>query len=183
MAKKKKAYSNEERISQWLASLKLKDLQRACIMRGFTFILLGESDVNEMQSWILRNYDNAVDHNRLVEFDAWRDDHLKKQGFIKEPLHTSLKLGFYLIDEDGNETFKRRNIMLMGANKSQAEIAAFRPRKGSMKTRVFDLILEDKGTKEIIKIMAKEFPQAKEGSVKAWCSQARKTKKAKENLS
>lgn len=174
MAKDKSNMSPEERMSEWLGTLKYKDLKKAAIMRGLPFNMIGELGVHELQSWLCRNYSNPIKPLLLQEFDAWLDKSLMAQGYIDEPVHIDLKLGDYAVDEFGNEVRRRRNITLMGAIKSKEEKAAFRPKKGSKKFRVFNLIELGHSTQEIVSMMDEEFGEVNEGSIKSWCSRARK---------
>jgi hypothetical protein len=182
MSKKNKSESPQERVSDWLSSLRFKDLKRAAIMRGYPFHMVGTVGVQALESFILSHYHDRVNPNLLVEFDRWCERTLVEEGAIDSPIHIDLKLGFYAIDEEGNEKRKRRDINLMGVVKSEEEIATFRPRKGSKKTLVFDLMEEGLKTQEIISRVQDEYPDTTEGTIKVWCSQARKKLKAKTKL-
>lgn len=182
MAKKSKRESSpQDRVSDWLSSLRYQDLKRAAIMRGFPFILIG-SGVQELESFVFKHYHDKISPQRLVEFDRWNERTLMEEGAIDKPIHIDLKLGFYATDQDGNEKRKRRDPNLMGLVKSEEEVATFKPRKGSKKTLVFELMELGKGTKEIITQVQESYPDTTEGTIKVWCSQARKKLKAKEKL-
>jgi hypothetical protein len=169
-------------INKWMSQLKLKDLKRACIMRGLSFRMVGEYDVHQLQSWLYRNHSTRQDPRLLEKFDIWRDKTLMEEGAIDEPIHIDLKLGFYKTDKDGGEKRERRNVNLLGVTKSLEEQAIFVPRKGSKKTLAYDLIREGKSTQEIIKIVMDTYPDVSEGSIKVWCSQARKIERIKEEI-
>ncbi len=174
--------SEEERMSKWLGTLKYKDLKKAAIMRGFPFNLIGNYGVHELQSWLYQNYKNDIKPQLLQEYDKWVDESLMSQGYIDEPIHIDLKLGDYAVDEDGNEIRRKRNVALMGAIKTPEEKAAFIPKKGSKKQRVYQLVEQELDTQEIITKMDEEFGNINDGSIKSWCSRARKQIALKKEL-
>lgn len=176
----KREQSPQERVHDWLSSLKLKDLKRAALMRGFPFMMVGSVGVPALESYVLHNYDKRVNPNLLVEYDQWLEVTLLEEGVIDTPIHIDLKLGFYVTDEKGNERHKRRDINLMGIVKSKEEVAAFKPRRGSKKTLVFELIEKGVKTKDIIAVVQGEYPETTANTIKVWCSQARKREKARE---
>jgi len=182
MSKKRRSESPQDRVSDWLSSLRFKDLKRAAIMRGYPFPMAGQVGVQALESFVFKHYDNRVNPNLLVEYDKWLETTLMEEGAIDAPIHIDLKLGFYAVDEDGNERRKRRDINLMGAVKSKEEVATFRPRKGSKKTLVFNMMEDGFKTQEIIARVQEEYPDTTDGTIKVWCSQARKKLKAKEEL-
>ena len=181
MAKRKKEYSEHDRVSDWLSSLKYKDLKRAAIMRGFPFRLIGSS-VQELESFVYNHYYDRVNPNKLAEFDEWNEKTLIEEGAIELPIHLDLKLGFYATDDKGNEKRRRRDPNLMGVVKTKEEVATFKPRKGSKKTLVFDLMDKGMPTREIIDLVQESYPDTTDGTIKVWCSQARKKLKAKNEL-
>ncbi len=139
-------------------------------------------DVHQLQSWLYSNFETPTDSRRLGEYDLWRDKTLIEAGYIDEPIHIDLKLDFYKVDGDGNEKRERRDPNLLGVNKSVHEIASFVPVKGSKKTLAYDLTYQGLPTKEIIDKVLDEYPDVSEGSIKVWCSQARKIMKARDQL-
>lgn len=179
---KKKNETPQDRVSDWLSSLKLKDLKRAAIMRGYPFMMVGSVGVQALESFVFKHYTDRVNPNLLVEYDNWMEKTLLEEGTIDSPIHIDLKLGFYVTDDGGNERHKRRNLNLMGVVKSKEEVATFRPRRGSKKTLVFELIEKGVNTKDIIAEVQQEYPDTTENTIKVWCSQARKKERAKEEL-
>lgn len=165
-----------------LASCNLRDLKRACIVRGIHFNLVVESDVLELQSWLFRNYYNLTEPNLLVEFDRWYETELSDQGIIDGPLHTDLKFGYYREDEVGNRRSSKRNTLIVGAVKSDRELAEYKPRIGTAKERAFELFEEGLSTREVIDEMDLIHPEVSEGTVKVWGSKWRKQKKLQEKL-
>ena len=60
--------------------------------------------------------------------------------------------------------------------------AAEAMKRGSMKALVFELIRDGEKTPDIIKEVLANYPDAKSGSIKSWCSKARKAVKAQNEL-
>ena len=182
MGKKRKNRNSGNPILDWIETLKLKDLKRVALMKGLSFRLLGELSIFELQSWVYKHYNEPDNIAKLEEYDNWLEKTLTEEGYIEKPIHIDLKLAFYPEDDEGNSKKVRRDPNIFGVTKSNTEKAYFKPRKGAMKSLVFDLIEKGKPTKEIIKIMDERFPAASIGSVKVWCSQARKREKARKEL-
>jgi hypothetical protein len=176
------ALSRDERVSQYMSNLKLKDLKRACILRGIPFVRVGRYDVNGLQSWLFKNFENKVDPNRLAEFDVFRDQELMSIGAIDDPVPHELRMAFTGEDGEGNPITRKRDTHLLGIKKTDEEVAYFKPRRGSKKSLVFELIRQGKETKEIIKEVQDQYPDAKIGSIKNWCSQARRSEKTRKKL-
>jgi len=182
MGKKKKNIGSGDPVRDWVETLRLPDLKRAAIMKGISFRLIGESSVLDLQSWVYRHYHNRDDFSRLEEYDDWLETTLMEEGAIDGPIHLDLKLSFYASDSEGNTKHSRRDPNLLGVTKSKAEQAHYRPRKGAKKTLVFELIDEGYSTSDIIEEMIERFPDVSVGSIKVWCSKARKRKKLREEL-
>jgi len=177
MARNKRP-STGDRVSDYINSINIPTLKRACIIRGIPFPRVTRLGVHGLNSWLYKNYENRIDVTLLEKYDTWMDDALEISG----PVPLELRMAFFGEDEKGNVKKERRDVMLMGVNKSKSEIAAFKPKRGSKKELTFQLMHEGKGTKEVIKEVMAVFPEAKEGSIKSWCSQARKVIKVKKEL-
>ena len=180
MARKRKNQSEATKIedykSGYMSKLKLKDLKRACIMRGMPFQRVSRYSVHDMQSWLYKNFDDKINPVLLDDYDEW----FQKQ--VEDPVHALLKMAYYTEDEQGNVKKERRNTFMMGIEKTKAEVAAFKPKRGSMKELTFQLIRAGKPTKEVIEEVMAQFTVANEGSIKSWCSKARKSVKAQQEL-
>ena len=180
MARKRKNQSESIKIqdykSGYMSKLKLKDLKRACIMRGMPFPRVSRYSVHDMQSWLYRNFDSKINPTLLDDYDEWFQDQ------IDDPIHVMLKMAYYTEDEQGNVKKERRNTMMMGVEKTKAEIATFRPKRGSMKELTFQMIRNGHSTKEVVEEVMEQFMTANEGSIKSWCSKARKSVKAQKEL-
>jgi len=161
-----------------MARLKLKDLKRSCIMRGIPFPRVIRYDVHGLQSWLFKNFQTRINPMRLEEYDLWFDQQLTKSG----PVPLALRLSYFGEDDDGNRKSGKRDMFMLGVEKTKAEIAGFRPKRGSMKEMVFSLIKDGVSTKDTIFEVQDLYPGANEGSIKSWASKARKAKRYQEEL-
>lgn len=177
--KKKRTEFNaqEDYITGYMSRLRLKDLKRACIIRGIPFSRVSRYSIHELQSWLFRNFENRINVTLLEAYDTWFDEQI-----TSGPVELELRLSYFGEDKDGNRKQSRRDTLILGANKTKEEIATFKPRRGSMKALVFTLIREGKSTKEIIQEVQANYPNAKTGSIKSWCSKARKSVQAQKEL-
>lgn len=174
---KKESTQVKDAISGYMSRLKLKDLKRACVIRGIPFQRIPRYGVHDLQSWLFRNFNNRINPTLLEDYDAWFDNQIEDS-----PIHLLLRLAYYAEDEDGNVKQERRNTMMLGVEKTKIEVATFRPKRGSMKAMVFQMIRDGNNTKEIIAEIMDLYPAAKEGSIKSWASKARKAKRYQEEL-
>lgn len=177
--KKKRAefVAQSDSITGYMSRLRLPDLKRACILRGIPFARVPRSSVYDLQSWLFRNFNNRIDVTLLEQYDAWFDDHIESG-----PVALSSRLAYFGEDKDGNIKQSRRDTMMLGVEKTKEEIATFKPRRGSMKSLVFSLIRDGRSTKDVIEEVQANYPNAKEGSIKSWCSKARKSVRAQKEL-
>jgi len=180
MAKKRKSYYDPR--EKLLASLNVKNLKRACIVRGIPFRDITILDFLQMQSWIFKNFDNPTDPTLLEEFDVWYEAELLAEGLIEEKLHVDLKFGYYSYDNDGNRKDKKRNPLIVGNNKSDKEKAQFKPKRGSRKELAFSLFSQGLKTAEVIEGVWEVYPDVAEGSIKVWGSAYRKRQKLIEKI-
>ncbi len=181
MGKKKRTDYKDPRESL-LASLNLKNLKRACIVRGIRFREVTITDFFGLQSWLFKNFYNRTDPTLLETFDIWYEKDLLDQGIIEDHLHVDLKFGYYTYDEDGNRRDKKRNSLIVGLVKSDKEKAAFKPKRGTKKEYAFSLFGDGLKTIEVIEKVLDMFPDVSEGSIKVWGSQYRKRQKMIEAL-
>jgi len=173
---KSEAIRAEDYITGYMSKLKLKDLKRACVIRGIPFPRISRYSVHDMQSWLYRNFDKKINPTLLEKYDEWF------QAQVEDPVHVMLRLAYYTEDSEGNVKKERRNTMMLGIEKTKIEVATFKPKRGSMKAHVFHMIRNGHTTKEIIKEVMDQFPIANEGSIKSWCSKARKSVKAQQEI-
>ena len=182
MSKKKKNYAHVDPITAAMGSMKYIDLKRACVLRNMGFRAVVEGDICSLQSWLFKNYDEPINLLLLEDYDIWYSKELMEEGCIKKPIHIDLRLAFRTEDEDGNVKQKRRDIYLLGAVKSKGEMAAFRPKTGTKKELTFNLCWAGLPTMDIIDKVQEVFPEAEEGSIKSWCSKARKVQKLQKEI-
>ncbi len=175
MAKKRREYYDPR--EKLLASLNLKNLKRACIVRSIPFRDITILDFLQLQSWVYKNFSNPTDPTLLEEFDNWYEKELLDEGIIEDKLHVDLKFGYYSYDEAGNRKDKKRNSLIVGMVKSDKEKAQFKPRKGSRKELAFSLFSQGLKTSEVIEGVWEVYPDVAEGSIKVWGSQYRKRQK------
>lgn len=178
-ARKNQTEFNREQdaISGYMSKLKLKDLKRACIIRGIPFQRVPRYDVHGLQSWLFKNYNNRINPTLLEAYDAWFDGEIDSDTVALE-----LRLAYFAEDSEGNVKQRRRDTSMMGVHKTKIEVATFKPKRGSMKALVFEMIRDGDSTKDIIDEVIDQYPAANPGSIKSWCSKARKAVKAQQEL-
>jgi len=181
MAKRKKNDFIDPR-EKLLASLTLKNLKRACIVRGISSREVTMLDFLSLQSWLFNNFSNNIDPTALETFDQWYEKELQDEGIINGDLHVDLKFGYYVYDDEGNRKEKKRNTLIVGLVKSDKEKAAFKPKKGTKKEYAFSLFGQGLKTLEVIEKMLDVFPDASEGTVKVWGSQYRKRQRVIDSI-
>lgn len=179
MAKKRvnqQSYMSEnERISGILSRLKVKDLKQAAIVRSMDFMRVTIESALELQSWLLSNWTAPIDKTLLNDYDEWIEKELKEDQ-LDYLIHPNLRMGYFGEDEDGNEIRKQIKNLGIPNVKSKKELSQFKPKKGSKKALVFQIIRSDPEitTQELIEDVQFQYPDASEGSIKSWASRARK---------
>jgi len=176
-------YSDEERIIHILSSMKIKDLKQAAVARSMDFMRVTIESVLEIQSWLIKHWEDPIDKTLLNDYDEWMENDLREQG-LDELCHPQLRLGYFGEDEDGNEIRKQIKNIGIPNIKSKKELSQFKPKKGSMKALVFQIIRSDPEitTAELIEDMQDRYPDAQIGSIKSWASRARKAVRYGEEL-
>lgn len=159
--------SKMESIRGKMSLMRYKDLQTACVSRGIDFDYLVKGDVNSLQTWLIRYWDNPANDLRLMEFDKWREQKLKESGRPGEPY---VRLGYMgETDENGNIISIKKPEMLVKPKKPQRErdkeTGIFH---GTKKAYTLELTKAGMGIKEIIKLVMEKYPEAKEKSIKIW---------------
>ena len=156
-----------------LNNMKMKDLKRACIIRGINFFYLMELDAMGMQDWLMHHWEDEITKSRIHTFDTWVEEHLELFGYVKEgefPDH--LKLAQVRVKKD---------YLPESMRESPDEILHYKPKKGTPKEKVFKFAQMGYSSKEIIASMQISDPDVSTGSIKVWASKARKQLKAKED--
>jgi len=151
-----------------LSNLKFKDLKKAAIIRGIDFWLLHELDALGIQSWLIDHWEDAIDKGLLWRYDEWRETTLKDEGTIDGAFPEGLKLSTTGVSKD---------YLPESMKESPEAIMNFKPRVGTPKERVFELVKFGYTPKEIIKYFVETYPDISVGSIKVWASKAKKQKK------
>lgn len=167
---------NSKKVFDIVGHMKIRELKQACIVRGMPFRQVVESTVWELQSFLINNWIKPTDKTLLNDFDDWMNTELREEG-LEDLIHPRLNMGYFGEDEEGNEHRRQIKNIAISNVASKKEIALFKPRKGSKKSLVYELIRQDPDitTEELIDRMQEEFPDCPIGSIKSWASRARKS--------
>jgi len=155
-----------DRINGELLKMRYNDLQKACIIRGMEPNLMVSCDIGGLQTWIIKNWEAPQDEQRLHDFDSWRAAFLKGIGKEGEPF---ARLGY--MGETNEETGDIDIIKPKKLRKSDdkrerdTDMGIF---KGTKKALTFQCVKEGKTVEETIEIVTKQFPDAKDKSIKIW---------------
>lgn len=172
--------SHEDRVYRVLSNLKHKDLQRECILRGIEFEHVVKLDHHKLVGWFFKNFDNTQDPNLLNQFDAWRDETLRKEGYLRGDEQVAPALRFALpgeIESMGRIQEPGKKEKVEKPKKPKAEVdEKTGVRKGTKKAMTYALALEGKDIKEAVKLVKEAFPEAEEKSIKIWYKRALKPK-------
>ncbi len=167
-----------------LSKMKYKELKAACIMLGMDFDDVHDADVHNLQSYYIQNTGNLMNKDRLEQFEDYTKEVLIEQGLDAEDPIVKFKpfsannSGEETENEEGDEigTAKASFIKKAGGKKKSTkkekdkEFGIF---KGTKKALVFQLTKEGVEIKKIIKATLKQFPEAKEKSIKIWNKRAK----------
>lgn len=171
---------NMSRADYDLTRMKYPDLKKACIARGMPFEEAADGSITKLSSWFCRNYDNGQDLTLLDEYDAWFKATMLKSGKYKEgdPLfHASLKMGFIATETEGAKKPRLGNKGLAKKKKKVRErVEGTKIFAGTKKALTYQCAKEKMTIPETVKIVMKQFPAAKESSIKIWFKRAIKNK-------
>jgi hypothetical protein len=177
--KKLRAIKNQKlsdvRIDVYLKDMRLKDIQRECILRGMDFQEMVESSVLNLSSWLINNYGEKRVRENLDKFDTWMEDQLRTHG--KEDLiHPMLNLGFVTETSDSGEvkTKKIKGIRKQIIKKERTLEGVF---KGTKKALTFELAKKGLSKAEVIAKVIEHFPEAQEKSIGIWYNRMKKEMK------
>ena len=181
-AKTKPHYFENERALRELSSMKHRDLQRACIVRGLQFNQIVDLSHPNLVSWFINNYDNTQSEDLLVEYDAWVEEELIKRGYKKGESLLAPALRFSYVGEidtmEKPKIIKPPKAVVTHEKKPKASIdAKTGVRSGTKKAMTYELTLSDNNytIAEIINLVIESFPEADEKSIKIWHKRALKT--------
>lgn len=169
----RKIHHYESPEEKELAGLKLPDLKRQCIMRGYPFSALGESSVLDLQSFFIHNYYKEKDVSLLDKYDDYIEDMVKARNWDRSLIHPDLRLGRIAEkDEDGNITKRKRlGIRIKKKKRKRTSDGLF---AGTKKAYTYELVKAKKTKEEIIKLVIEKFPDAKEKSIVIWANRAKR---------
>jgi len=168
----KQRYLDDVRITTVFKKLKLKDLQRECVMRGLSFKEVGISSIPNLHSFLIKNWETPVDRSLIDQYDEWVDNELKELG-RDDLIHPALNLGSTQDNETG-ETIKKRIRQVKPQKKAKKQRTSDGIFAGTKKAYTFELAKQGIEKKEAIKMVVEKFPEAKEKSVSIWYNKAKK---------
>lgn len=163
-----------------LSTMRHKELQIACIVRGMDSKEMVESDHHDLVVFFTKNYERTQDQTLLPIHHAWVENELKNNGYKKGDLLMSpaLRLGYVgNIEEMEKPKLLKPNIITKEDKKPVSKMDEVTGvRQGTKKALTYDLVYKKMSIEKIIKEVIKKFPEAKEKSIKIWA------KKAKNNM-
>lgn len=175
MAKKRKFEDLMTPQEKELVNFKLKDLKRACIIRGLKFGRAVRWDVHKLSSWFLLFYYNDIKYDRLNKFDDWVEVSLKKRGKL-DLIHPQLRLGFIgEKDEDGKVT-KVKRVKGLKKRKTRRARTPQGVFQGTKKAYTMELVAKGLSKERVVRKVLRKFPDASEKSIGIWFNKANKKK-------
>ena len=192
MAKKKKgkvasSFSKHSRSDRSMRDMKLRDLQKACIVRGMPFEEMVAASVPELHSWFDQHYADGQNLLFLNEFDDWREEHLKrtlKPEDLSWALHPQLRLGFIGEKDNEGNVISTKKPRLKGVDKAEKpkreRIEGTKVFSGTKKALTYQLAVQHLKDKklpeltipEVVAQVIEAFPEAQEKSIKIWRKRA-----------
>jgi hypothetical protein len=170
-----------KKVYDLLSHMRIKELKQACIVRKMPFEDVAECTMLDLQSFLLKRWDYPTDRTLLNDYDNWLEQELRELG-CEDLIHPLLRIGYFGEDQEGNEIRKTIKNIAISNVKSKKEIAQFKPKKGSKKSLVYEVLRKDPdtSTEELIEIVTGAYPDVSIGSIKSWASRARKSIKYSE---
>lgn len=189
LKKKSASESHQDRVYRVLITLNHKALQKECILRGMDPAQVVSVNHFELTRFFSENFDNTKDLNKLVEFDAWRDQQLVDQGHMEKGkmVHPHLRMG-YTKGIEGLEKIpdsKKPDGVIAPTKKKpdkpKAEVnATTGVREGTKKALTFNSAYAGVSMEDTITAVKEVFPEAEEKSIKIWYKRAQKQQKPKD---
>ena len=173
--KKQRAIKNQKlstvRVETYMKDMKLKDLQRECILRGMGFEEMAVASILQLSSWLIDNFERPRKRDRLKEFDDWMNERLEKNG-KHDLIHPMLDLSYSRDEKTGKKKQKRiKGLRREVVKKERTEDGIF---SGTKKAFTYKLTKEGKTKQEVIELVIEQFPEAKEKSIGIWYNKAKK---------
>jgi len=181
-----------------LQNFTIKDLQRACIVRGMKFDEVTQADIWKLQSFYIRNAHVTTDNRLLDKYDEDFESEMALQGKgIDNPdyawmYHPDLRMGFYEgTDDTGKPTGERRPRMFKKPEEPKPKRerlkslgGIFSGTKKAMTTELTislirkrreqgEEINQEALIRRITKKVLEAFPDANEKSIRIWYSKAK----------
>jgi len=169
--KKKKPLSHSVRVDVILKGLRLKDLQRECVLRGMEFKKVAECSILRLHSWLIQNWDNPIRREAIDEYDRWLDTELSELG-RDDLIHPSLNLGS--TENETGQIVKKRIRQVNPQKKKKKSRTVDGIFTGTKKAYTYELAKQGIEKSEAIKMVIEKFPEAKEKSISIWFNKARK---------
>jgi hypothetical protein len=184
---KEVSYRNELFADKVIPTLKFRDLQKECILRGMKPEAVVKSDVHKLHSYFVDNFERPCDQNLLVEFDMWQENELRARGYKDGDamLRPSLRFS-YVKDIDklpnvqvGEQKEKPKPVKKEAAPPKEKRVKDEKTgvMKGTKKSIVYNMVMEGvTSLKKITKAVMAAYPDANEKSISIWMKKAIKQK-------
>jgi len=176
---KRVSYENISPAEKELQSMRRKDIQKACIMRGMPFEYVREYDNLQLESWFIKNYDRSQNNLLLFEFDDWDEARLIKAGKSKDNpehshlFHPTMKMS-YSEAVPGKNTPANIPSKITKPKKVRVKDETTGIFKGTKKELTFSLIKKGIRIERVIEKVKEKFPDANEKSIRIWTRQCEK---------
>lgn len=174
------AYSSILRphVQNELKNMTFRALQKACILKGMKPRHVVKADYYQLAGFYNANYFVPDNPDKLLRFDQWTERKFEPLDGINK----SLRMSYVREDDISEEGFEERENEKIEKVKAKKEKKTSKPRvtndygivTGTKKEFVFNLVKEGKKPEIIIKKTLKQYPDAKENSIKIWISRAKK---------
>ena len=173
--KKLRAIKNQKlssvRVETYMKDMRLRDIQRECIVRGMDFELMASSSVLQLSSWLIHNFEKPRKRELLKGYDDWLNGRLREHG-KDDLIHPMLDLGYSQDEKTGEKKQRRiKGLRKEVSKKERTEDGIF---SGTKKALTFKLSKEGKSKQEVIELVMEQFPEAKEKSIGIWYNKAKK---------
>lgn len=165
-----------------LKDMRHRDIQRACVIRGMPFEDVIKLSDPRLSNWFIQNYVATQIPALLDAFDDYKDNEIRKyqegKGEKFQPVHPNLRLGYIgEVNEDtGKVTIKRPKGVKKPKKAKRERDAETKLFTGTKKALTYKLTKEKMAIVDIIKEVTKQFPEAKEKSIKIWAKRCLKSK-------
>ena len=184
MAKKKtkgakvKVNRNTQRIG--ISGKSYREIKKQAVSLGMPFPDIVATDTNGLLSYINKHLGEKPSKELIVEYDLWMDKQLSDLGYKEnDPMrHFQLRLG-YVSDESNiekqlNKVNAKPKVKKKKKETKPKELDKHGLWKGTRKSLTYDCAKKGYSLEKTNKVVFKEFPDAKEVSIKQWYKRALK---------